>query len=146
MKILSGNELQKLCTEIQTKAITQLEQSAKRKMELISAFKESQEIQYQSALQSYQRKMEQYQQAMHSYETNTALEEMEYPKRVKAWEEREEARKNAIEQTYERSVASYEKVKKQYEAAGQPFNVPYPQKLSFIPSPKPQKKGFFYAN
>lgn len=142
MKMLTEDEICKLCKEIQQASSDYLLAYEKKLDEQISAFKKSQERQYQFLLQMYQSKLEYYKQALKTYEANTEREEIEYPKRVKAWEEREEQRKKSIEQTYTQRVVAYEQAKRRYEESGATYSVPFPQKQTFVPHSKPIKHKY----
>ena len=147
MKTLIEDEIYKLCKEIQQKTSDYLLEYEKKRAEQISAFKELQEKQYQSALRMYQSELEYYKQALKTYESNIEREEIEYPKRVKEWEKNEEQRKKSIEQTYTQRVAAYEKAKRQYEESGATYlgatySVPFPQKQTFVPRSKPIKHKY----
>ena len=83
--------------------------------------------------QYYEKAIKLYEKALKEYEQ----EKIDYPERLKAWEESEEKRKKHIEENYEQSVKAYEQAKQKYEATGATYNVPYPQKQTFFPLPKP---------
>ena len=156
MKMLTNDQIHKLCKETQRRTSDYLIESEKKRAEQIAARKESQEKQYQYDFQIYQRQMENYQhqleyyqqrledykEALKRYEFNTEQEEIEYPKRVKAWEESEEQRKKRYEQDYENAVARYEQRKQQAEAAGRTYNDPFPKKMPFISLGKPIKRTY----
>lgn len=112
---------------------TNVEREETEYPERVETWKKSEEQRKKAIEQYYEQAVKAYEQALKEYEQ----EEIDYPERVKALEKSEEQRKQLIEQTYTQRVAAYEQTKSQREAAGLPYNVPFPQKQTFVPHPKP---------
>ena len=140
MKMLSEDEICKLCKETQQKTVNYLAESERKRTERMAAFRASQEKQYQHDLERYQSQLKYYEHALKTYEANVKREEIEYPKRVETWEKSEEQRKKSIEQFYEQAVKSYERALKEYEANVEREEIEYPKRVAAWEKSEEQRK------
>ena len=142
MKMLTENEIYKLCRETEQKTTDYLNEYEKKNVERKSAFRKSQENRYLSALERYQNNLKNYEKALKTYEANVEREETEYPRRVEAWKKSEEQRKKSLEQWYEQAVRVYNRALEDYETRTEREETEYPKRVEAWEKNEEQRKRF----